>query len=134
MSISSFQNETFQKFFKELNEAQKLDQDAYLAKMEDFPKIIYENLETINQSDIAMAISTLFNQIKSSKRGMSSLLNQMILIMNDLFDAFPPQAMSKDLQDHFLGTLAEMEKLLRSNASNLSMETLTNAAYYYCKF
>jgi hypothetical protein len=65
--------------------------------MEDFPKIIYENLETINQSDIAMAISTLFNQIKSSKRGMSSLLNQMILIMNDLFDAFPPQAMSKDL-------------------------------------
>jgi len=27
-----------------------------------------------------------------------------------------------------------MEKLLRANASNLGMETLTNAAYYYCKF
>ena len=42
--------------------------------------------------------------------------------------------MTKELQEHFLQTLADMEKLLRTNSSNLSMETLTNAAYYYCKF
>ncbi len=62
--------------------------DVYIAKMEDFSKIIYEQLENINQADIASAITTLFNQIKGSKRGMSSLLNQMILTMNDVFDAF----------------------------------------------
>lgn len=27
-----------------------------------------------------------------------------------------------------------MEKLLRANASQLGMETLTNSAYYFCKF
>jgi hypothetical protein len=42
--------------------------------------------------------------------------------------------MTKELQENFLQTLADMEKLLRTNSSNLSMETLTNAAYYYCKF
>jgi hypothetical protein len=62
--------------------------DAYIAKMEDFSKIIYEQLDNINQADIAMAITTLFNQVKASKRGMSTLLNQMILTMNDVFDAF----------------------------------------------
>ena len=56
--------------------------------MEDLSKIIYENLETINQADVAMAITTLFNQIKAAKRGQNTQLNQMILIMNDVFDAF----------------------------------------------
>jgi hypothetical protein len=31
-------------------------------------------------------------------------------------------------------TLETMEKMLRANCSSLGMETLTNAAYYYCKF
>jgi hypothetical protein len=56
--------------------------------MEDLSKIIYENLETINQADVAMGITTLFNQIKTAKRGQNTQLNQMILIMNDVFDAF----------------------------------------------
>lgn len=102
--------------------------------MEDLSKIIYENLETINQADVAIAITTLFNQIKGAKRGQNTQLNQMILIMNDVFDAFQPPQMTKELQEQFLQTLADMEKLLRTNSSNLSMETLTNAAYYYCKF
>jgi hypothetical protein len=88
MSISNFKNESFSKFFQELHEAQSKDMDAYIAKMEDFSKIIYEQLDNINQADIAMAITTLFNQVKASKRGMSTLLNQMILTMNDVFDAF----------------------------------------------
>jgi hypothetical protein len=37
--------------------------------MEDFSKIIYEHLDNINQADIAMAMTTLFNQIKAAKRG-----------------------------------------------------------------
>ena len=88
MSASNFKNETFTKYFQELHEALKQDQDAYIAKMEDLSKIIYENLETINQADVAMGITTLFNQIKTAKRGQNTQLNQMILIMNDVFDAF----------------------------------------------
>ena len=56
--------------------------------MEDLSKIIYENLDNINQADVATAITTLFDQIKAAKRGQNTLLNQMILIMNDVFDAF----------------------------------------------
>jgi hypothetical protein len=56
--------------------------------MEDLSKIIYENLDNINQVDVATAITTLFNQIKGAKKGQNILLNQMILIMNDVFDAF----------------------------------------------
>ena len=88
MSASNFKNETFTKYFQELYEALKQDQDAYIAKMEDLSKIIYENLETINQADIAMAITTVFNQIKAAKTGQNTQLSQMILIMNDVFDAF----------------------------------------------
>ena len=58
--------------------------------MEDLSKLIYENLDNINQADVATAIATLFNQIKAAKRGQNTLLNQMILIMNDVFDAFQP--------------------------------------------
>jgi hypothetical protein len=68
-SINNFQNETFASYFKELHEAQSQDQDAYIAKMEDFSKIIYEQLDNINQADVAMAMNTLFNQIKAAKRG-----------------------------------------------------------------
>ena len=132
--MTGFKNETFTQYFKELHEAQSQDQDAYITKMEDFSKIIYEHLDNINQADIAMAMTTLFNQIKAAKRGQSTLINQMILIMNDVFDAFQPPQMTKELQDHFLQTLTEMEKILRTNSQSLSMETLTNAAYYYCKF
>jgi hypothetical protein len=42
--------------------------------------------------------------------------------------------MTPSLRNQFIGTLEEMEKLLRTNAAQLGMETLTNAAYYYCKF
>lgn len=69
MSITSFKNESFAKFFKELHEAQAHDQDAFITKMEDFSKIIYEQLETINQADIAAAMTTLFNQINAARRG-----------------------------------------------------------------
>ena len=88
MSTGNFKNETFNKYFQELHEAQQQDQDAYIAKMEDFSKIIYENLDNINQADVAVAMTTLFNQIKAAKRGQNTLMNQMILIMNDVFDAF----------------------------------------------
>jgi hypothetical protein len=54
--------------------------------------------------------------------------------LNDIFDAFPPNQMSTSLKDAFQQTLETLEKILRSNCSSLGMETLTNAAYYYCKF
>jgi len=42
--------------------------------------------------------------------------------------------MEQGLRDSFLSIIEQLEKLLRTNAAQLSMETLTNAAYYFCKF
>jgi len=30
--------------------------------------------------------------------------------------------------------LAKLESLIKANISNLSMDSLTNSAYYFCKF
>lgn len=56
--------------------------------MEDFSKIIYENLDGIQQDEIATALERVYDIIRSGRRSQSSLLNQMILILNDVFDAF----------------------------------------------
>jgi hypothetical protein len=58
----------------------------------------------------------------------------MILILNDIFDAFQPPNMDQALKDKFIGILNEMEKILKNNINSLGMETLTNSAYYFCKF
>lgn len=58
----------------------------------------------------------------------------MMLILNDVFDAFPPNDMNTTLSDRFNAILKEMEALIKNNIHSLSMEPLTNAGYYYCKF
>lgn len=63
----------FSNFFKELNEAQ--DQDEKLTKMEDFSKVVYENLDNIRQDDISNGITQLFETVKTAKRGQSVLIN-----------------------------------------------------------
>lgn len=63
----------FTQFFKELNEAQ--DQDEKLVKMEDFSKVVYENLDNIRQDDISNGITQLFETVKTAKRGQSVLIN-----------------------------------------------------------
>lgn len=42
--------------------------------------------------------------------------------------------MEAALKEKFLDVLHQMESLLKSNSVTLGMETLTNAAYYFCKF
>ena len=58
------------------------------AKIEDFPKVIYENLDTINQDEVALVLKELLSIVKGAKRGQSPLLNHLILVMNDIYDAF----------------------------------------------
>lgn len=118
----------------ELNYAQSQGTDEHVEKMEDFAKIIYENLDSISQEEIAICLSRLFETVQMSKKGQSALLNQMILNLNDVFDAYNPPKMNQALRDRFISTLTEMEKMFKNNIHSLSMETLTNAAYYYCKF
>ena len=42
--------------------------------------------------------------------------------------------MTKDLHESFYGTLDELQKVIKPNLQGLGMESLANAAYYYCKF
>ena len=42
--------------------------------------------------------------------------------------------MNQALQVQFFKSLNEMERLLKVNVSQLGLETLTNAIYYFCKF
>jgi hypothetical protein len=37
--------------------------------MEDFSKVIYENLDNIKQDDISKSLTQLFEIVKSTKRG-----------------------------------------------------------------
>jgi hypothetical protein len=102
--------------------------------MEEFSKVIYENLDNIRQDDVSNGITQLFETVKTPKRGQSVLINQFILILNDIFDAFPPSQTGQKLKETFQMTLETLEKIIRSNCSTLGMETLTNSAYYFCKF
>ena len=102
--------------------------------MEEFSKVIYENLDNIRQDDVSNGITQLFEKVKTAKRGQSVLINQFILILNDIFDAFPPSQTGQKLKETFQMTLETLEKIIRSNCSTLGMETLTNSAYYFCKF
>ena len=79
-------------------------------------------------------MNQLFDITKARKRSQSVFLNQLILILNDVFDAYQPPAMEDSLKNKFINILEELEKLLRVNSTQLGMETLTNAAYYFCKF
>lgn len=57
----------FDAFFKQLHTANDLDEK--LAKMEEFSKIIYENLENISQAEIAQAVKQLYESVKTVKKG-----------------------------------------------------------------
>jgi len=57
----------FDAFFKQLETANELDEK--LAKMEEFSKIIYENLDNISQAEIAQAVKQLYESVKAAKKG-----------------------------------------------------------------
>jgi hypothetical protein len=50
----------FDTYFKSLQDAKKGELDDLVAKMEDFSKIIYENLETVSQKEVAEALQQLY--------------------------------------------------------------------------
>ncbi|TNV82727.1 hypothetical protein FGO68_gene13221 [Halteria grandinella] len=121
-------------YLSELNYSATQGLDELVEKMEDFSKVLYENLDSITQEEVAVSLQRVFETAQSQKKGTNTLLNQMILILNDVFDAFPPREMGHTLGDRFTQIMKEMEVLLKNNIHSLSMEPLTNAAYYYCKF
>ena len=66
--------------------------------MEDFSKILYENLDSVDQAEIASTLSHVIKSIEG-KKAQSSLLNQMILVLNDVFDAYQPPNIDPILKD-----------------------------------
>lgn len=72
--------------------------------------------------------------VTSTKKSQTSLYNPLILILNDIFDAFGLAEMDQQLQVQFFRTLNELDKLVKANVTLLGMETISNAVYYFCKF
>ncbi|CDW74678.1 UNKNOWN [Stylonychia lemnae] len=133
-SVAVYQSQYFLEYFKQLAEAKEADRDAYIEKLGEFSSLIYSNLEGMKQVELAQAIAELRESILTVKRNSQSLYSDLILILNDIFDAFPIQEMEDPLIQQFELTLAQLEKLIKSNLSILNMESLTNASYYFCKF
>ena len=102
----------------QLKQAADQDQDAFSSKIEDFSKVIYENLDNIKQEEVAQALHQLYDAaFKSSKRSQSATINQIILILNDVFDAFQSPQMEDALKQQFNSTLEQLEKSLKINAA-----------------
>ncbi len=80
--------EYFQEYFNELYKAKEVDQDAFYEAFEQFSKVIYENIDKINTDEIASALNEVFSVLKATRGSKNHLMNQVILIMNDIFDAF----------------------------------------------
>jgi hypothetical protein len=103
-----------------------------IEKMEDYAKVLYENIDSVSQIEIAHSLQRVYELAKN--KNSNAIVNQMIFILNDVFDAFPPQETNEALSKSFSGILENMERHIKNNIHSMSMELLTNAAYYYCKF
>lgn len=97
-SSSPFKYEVFNDYFKELYNAKENNQDNLVEAVEAFSRVIYENLDNINHEEVASALKELFDTIKASKSQKSQLMNSLILILNDIFDAFYPPQMNESLR------------------------------------
>jgi hypothetical protein len=74
--------------------------------------------------------------LKTSGRLQKSLFDPVILLTNDIYDSYSKLTHQNngELRGVLLDLLDTIEKYLKLNINTLSMRTLSNAAYYYCKF
>eukprot|EP00347_Sterkiella_histriomuscorum_P023236 403335430 len=121
-------------YFKELNDSLQEDREAFVDKLEQFSSVIYENMDKLSQNDVADSIKELSDTIMGVKKNQTALYSNLIQILNDIFDAYPVEKMEHQLKFQFFDNLEKLERILKANVNQLNMETLTYAAYYFCKF
>lgn len=79
----------FDSYKKELQEAASQGTDELITKIEDFSRVLYENLDSVDQAEVAGTLKEVVDSIQNRK-SQSVLLNQTVLMLNDVFDAFQP--------------------------------------------
>ena len=79
-----------------MKEAGTYDIEEFEEKFQEISKIIYSSSDTdpVDVSDVKDAIKAIEEFLKSSGGRQRSLYNPTLMILNDIFDAFPDQVLS----------------------------------------
>ena len=63
--------------------------------MGEFSNVLYENIHEIDGKDVAQSLKRLTDMVTSTKKNQTSLYGPLILIINDIFDAYGPADMNQ---------------------------------------
>ena len=79
-----------------MKEAGTYELEDFEEKFQEISKIIYSSKDTdpVDMSDLKDSIKAIEEFLKSSGRMQRPLYNPTLLILNDIFDAFPDQVLS----------------------------------------
>ena len=91
-----------------------------------------ETEKDLEPGDVADGIMALVEYVKSAGRHQRSLYSALILTLKQVEEAFPD--LDGQLLIQFNEAFDFLEKHIKVNINQISLETLTNAIYYFCKF